>query len=366
MLDLETLQIIWWLLIAYMFIGFALTDGFDFGVGVLLPLVGKTDTERRVLINAIAPHWDGNQVWFVLAAGSVFAAWPPVYGTAFSLMYLPLMIILFALFLRPVGFDYRSKIGDPRWRNFWDWGIFVGSAIPSFLFGVAVGNLFQGVPFYFDEFQRAFVSGSLLDMLNPFALLSGVLGLSLLVLHGAVYAQLRTDGVVRQRLTQHAHRAALVAMLSFIAAGLWLWQGMEGYRINAAGMVDRQVGAWMEVYENWHMLVWPLTGLVGMVMASRNAGRNYGLAFIGSAVAIVGVLVTAAVTLFPFLVPSSTDLASSITIFNGTSSQYTLMVMLWAAALFLPAILLYTLWCYRALWGRITGKFIEDNSHSLY
>jgi len=364
--DYESLQLFWWLLISFMFIAFALTDGFDFGVGALLPFAAKTDTERRILINAIAPHWDGNQVWFVLAAGSVFAAWPPVYGTAFSLMYLPMMIILYALFFRPVGFDYRSKIEDPRWRNFWDWGIFAGSAIPSFLFGVAVGNLFLGVPFYFDDFMRPFVSGTLLGLLSPFALLSGVLSLSLLVLHGAVYAQLRTEGVVRKRLTSYAHLSAMVAMVSFIAAGVWLWLGINGYSMSNGNAVLRGEGRWLDVYSNWMMFVFPFIGLVGLIMASRNAGHSFGLAFAGSSLAITGVMSTAAITLFPFLVPSSTAINDSITVFNGTSSQYTLTVMMWAAIIFMPMIIVYTLWCYRAMWGRMTEAHIEKNSHSLY
>ncbi|MBL4711858.1 MAG: cytochrome d ubiquinol oxidase subunit II [Gammaproteobacteria bacterium] len=363
--DLETLQILWWALIGFMFIAFALTDGFDFGVGILLPFAAKTDTERRILINAIAPHWDGNQVWFVLAAGSVFAAWPPVYGTAFSLMYVPLMLILYALFLRPVGFDYRSKIEDSRWRTFWDWGIFVGSFVPAFLFGVAFGNLFLGMPFYFDEFERAFVSGTLLGMLHPFALLSGVLSLSLLVLHGATYASWRTEGIVKQRLSSYAFSASMIAMVSFIGGGVWL-MGINGYSEGPGNTVLHGEGLWLNIYDNWHMLALPLTGLIGLVIASRNAGSSPPLAFLGSSVAIIGVMATAGVTLFPFLVPSSTAINDSITIYNGSSSQYTLTVMMWAAAVFMPMIVVYTLWCYRAMWGRITEKHIEQNSHSLY
>lgn len=364
MLDYETLQVIWWLLICVMFIAFALTDGFDFGIGTLLPFAAKTDTERRILINAIAPHWDGNQVWFVLAAGAVFAAWPPIYGTAFSVMYVPLMLVLFALFFRPIGFDYRSKIEDPRWRNFWDWGIFCGSAIPALLFGVVIGNLLLGVPFYLDEFERPFVSGTLIGMLHPFALLSGLVGLSLLMLHGATYAVWRTEGEIRERLVAYSQWASIAAMLTFIAAGIWLWLGIDGYQVGSGDTVVR--GSWLVIYDNWHLLALPLTGLIGMVMASRNAGSSAPLSFLGSSLAIIGVMATAAATLFPFILPSSTSVNDSLTVFNGSSSQYTLMVMLWAAAIFVPLILAYTLWCYRAMWGRVTEKHIKDNSHSLY
>jgi len=364
--EYETLQLVWWLLIGTLFAGFALTDGFDIGVGALLPFVGKTDTERRILINAIAPHWDGNQVWFVLAAGAVFAAWPPVYGTVFSLMYLPMVLILFALFFRPVGFDYRSKLEDPRWRKFWDWGIFAGSAVPAFLFGVAFGNLFLGVPFQLDEFQRPLVSGTFFSMLHPFALLIGVLSLSLLVLHGAVYAQWRTEGVIRERLTVYARSAAQVAFASFVLAGIWLWSGIDGYRLDAAVQVSQAPGAWLDVYSHGEMILLPLLGMAGLIMASRNADRSPGRSFFGSSLAIFGVMATGGASLFPFIVPSSIAPADSLTVFNGTSSQYTLTVMMWAAIIFMPLVIGYTLWCYRAMWGRVTAKYIDQNSHSLY
>jgi len=363
--DYDTLQVIWWGLVGVLFMGFALTDGFDMGVGALLPFVGRSDTERRILINAIAPHWDGNQVWFILAAGAIFAAWPPVYGTAFSLFYVPLMVVLFALFFRPVGFDYRSKLEDARWRAFWDWGICAGSALPAFLMGVAFGNLFLGLPFTVDGLRRTLIDGSQLQLLHPFALVSGVLGLALLVLHGAAYAALRTDAVLQRRLVRAARGAALVAALAFAGAGLWLTV-IDGLQV-VQGTVLAVPGAWLDNYQRWPLLAaLPVMGLAGLALAALAVARRPWLAFAGSALAIVGVLGTGGFSLFPFIVPSSLDTAASLTIFNATSSRYTLTVMLAAALLFVPLILGYTLWAYRRLWGRVTGRVIEENSHTLY
>jgi len=174
MFDYETLKLIWWVLISVLLIGFVITDGFDMGVGALLPVIGKTDEERRMMINSIAPHWEGNQVWLVLAAGAIFAAWPTVYATSFSGFYVAMMLTLFALFFRPVGFDYRSKLADSRWRSSWDWGIFAGSTVPPIVFGIAFGNLLQGVPFTLDVYLRSTYHGSFFGLLNPFALLVGI------------------------------------------------------------------------------------------------------------------------------------------------------------------------------------------------
>jgi len=364
--DYETLQLLWWLVIGCLFTGFALTDGFDMGIGALLPFAGRTDTERRILINTIAPHWDGNQVWFVLAAGAVFAAWPPVYATAFSILYVPIMLILFALFLRPVGFDYRSKIEDPRWRSFWDWGIFCGSAIPAFLLGVAFGSLFTGLPYHLDNLQRPVASGSVLDLLQPFSLLSGVLSLSLLVLHGAVYAQLRTEGQLRQRLTDYVHTAALIAVTAFIGGGFWLWLGVDGYQLDCVFGVSRGHGAWLSLYSHGPALLLPASAIAGLILAGRYACRAPVVAFAGSSLAIIGVMATAGASLFPFILPSSTTPGDSITVFNGASSRYTLTVMMWVAVVFMPLILAYTLWCYRAMWGRLSAGHIEKNTHTLY
>jgi len=199
MLDYESLRLIWWILVAVLLVGYAIMDGFDLGVGTLLPFVAKTDIERRVLINAIGPTWDGNQVWLVLGAGAIFAAWPAIYATAFSGMYVAMLVVLFALFLRPVGFDYRSKIESPIWRTTWDYALFLGGMVPTVVIGVAYGNFLQGVPFHFDETFRSFYTGGFIDLLNPFALLAGFVSLSMLVMHGATFLLIKTEGVIQFR-----------------------------------------------------------------------------------------------------------------------------------------------------------------------
>ena len=203
-IDYYTLKLIWWLFVGVLLIGFALLGGFDLGVGTLLPFVGRTDAQRRVVLNAIGPTWEGNQVWFITAGGALFAAWPIVYATAFSGFYWALLLVLFALFFRPVGFEYRSKVEDPRWRSAWDWGLFVGGSVPALVFGVAFGNLLQGVPFHFDAFLRSYYTGSFWGLLNPFALLAGVVSLTMLVFHGAIYLQMRTEGDIQARARQSA------------------------------------------------------------------------------------------------------------------------------------------------------------------
>ena len=194
MFDYEVLRFVWWILIGVLLIGFAVTDGFDMGVGFLLPILGKTDTERRVMINAVAPHWDGNQVWLITAGGAMFAAWPQVYAAAFSGFYVAMILVLAALFFRPVGFDYRSKLENPKWRSMWDWGLFIGGFVPPLVIGVAFGNLLLGVPLQIDNQQYLTFTGNLFGLLNPYGLLAGVVGLMMIVTQGATYLQMRTTG----------------------------------------------------------------------------------------------------------------------------------------------------------------------------
>src|SRR5512135_1823013 len=233
MLDYETLKLIWWLLVGALLLGFAIMDGHDMGVGTLLPFAGKNDVERRILINTVGPHWDGNQVWFITAGGAIFAAWPLVYATAFSGFYWAMLAVLWALFFRPVGFDYRSKIESPAWRNTWDWGLFVGGFVPPLIFGVAFGNLLQGVPFHFDDSLRSYYTGSFWQLLNPFALLAGIVSSSMITFHGANYLMLRTEGDVYRRARLASTLFGLLTVATFLAAGLWVESGMNGYVITA-------------------------------------------------------------------------------------------------------------------------------------
>ena len=232
-MDYEALRFIWWVLIGVLLIGFVVTDGFDMGVASLLKIIGKSNDERRVMINSIAPHWDGNQVWLVTAGGALFAAWPTVYAASFSGFYIAMMLTLFALFLRPLAFEYRSKIDNELWRSRWDWALTAGSAIPALIFGVAFGNLLQGVPFHFDDLLRLEYTGSFWALLNPFALLAGVLSLLMIVNHGATYLQLKTEGQIKARAEAISSLLALVCAVVFVMAGGWLWVGIDGYIVTS-------------------------------------------------------------------------------------------------------------------------------------
>ena len=378
MLDYATLKLIWWLLVGVLLIGFAIMDGHDMGVGMLLPVVGQDDTERRVMINTIAPHWDGNQVWFITAGGAVFAAWPFVYATAFSGMYWALLLVLFALFFRPVGFEYRSKLPDPTWRKSWDWGIFAGSAVPALVFGVAFGNLFLGVPFRLDDTMRSFYSGSFWALLNPFALLFGVVSLTLITLQGATFLSHRTDGDLQARVKKTASLLAIVLMVAFSLGGFWVSR-IDGYVIQSIGdvggvlsplmkEVGRAPGAWFANYDKMPIL-WliPALAYVGgvVVLLALRAGWTL-LAFIGSSLACVSVILTAGVALFPFVLPSSEMPKASLTAWDATSSHFTLNVMLWVALIFTPIVVAYTGWAYRVMSGKVTRDFIVKNDKSLY
>jgi cytochrome d ubiquinol oxidase subunit II len=378
-LDYETLKLVWWLLVGILLIGFVITDGFDMGAGALLPFLGKNDEERRVIINTVGPHWDGNQVWFITAGGAIFAAWPAVYAAAFSGFYIAMLLVLFALFFRPVGFDYRSKIADPRWRNTWDWGLFVGGAIPALLFGVAFGNVILGVPFQLDEFLRPTYTGSFFGLLRPFALLAGVVSLSMLMAHGAVWLHMRAGSPVQERARKATIIAALVMFAAFSLAGVWLAMGIDGYRIISqpaldalpnplAKTVEVAAGAWMANYSTYPwMMAAPLLGLGGALATALLAWLNRpGFGFVTSSLAMSGVILTAGCSMFPFVMPSITVPSSSLTLWDAPSSHLTLTVMFWAAMIFVPIILAYTIWTYSVMWGRVTVEHIREHEHEAY
>lgn len=378
-LDYETLKFLWWVLVGVLFIGFAVTDGLDMGVGALLPFLGKTDEERRVIINTVGPHWDGNQVWLITAGGAIFAAWPLVYATAFSGFYFAMLLALFALFFRPVGFDYRSKIANPAWRNAWDWGLFIGGAVPALVFGIAFGNLLQGVPFHLDEFLRPYYSGSFFGLLNPFALLVGLVSLGMLVMHGAIWLQLRTAEPISSRAQVVAKQAGLATIVAFALAGVWLTVGVEGYKVVSMPALDatpnpltkaviREGYGWLANYaaHPW-TLIFPLLGFAGMglaILASMSNRAGWGLA--ASSLGLTGIIMTAGAAMFPFIMPSSTNPNSSLIAWDAVSSHLTLSVMFWAAVIFVPLIIGYTTWTYTKMWRRVTVEEIRAQDHLAY
>ena len=378
-LDYATLKFIWWALIGVLWLGFALTVGFDLGVAMILRYVGKTDDERRVAINAVAPHWDGNQVWLILAAGAIFAVWPNVYATAFSGMYLAMMILLFSLILRPPAFDYRSKLPDKKWRNTWDWILVVSGTVPSLIFGVAVGNLLLGLPFQFDEYLRSTWQGGFLDLLHPFALLAGLLSIAMFLMHGSTYLMMRSNLAVYTRAKKIASLVSIVVIALFAIGGVWIAFGIDGMRITdglePGGVanpmlktVELATGAWLDNYTKYPlMMIAPAMGLLGAfgVALLARAGKTT-LAFVNSCISVAGIILTAGFSMFPFIMPSSLNPNHSFTAWDATGSELAISISFWAAIIFVPIILAYTSWCYTKMWGPQTIKSIQKNDHSLY
>ncbi|TDL88105.1 cytochrome d ubiquinol oxidase subunit II [Meridianimarinicoccus aquatilis] len=382
LIDYEILRVIWWALLGVLLIGFALTDGFDMGVGALLPFVAKTDVERRVAINTVGPVWEGNQVWFILGGGAIFAAWPPLYAVSFSGFYLAMFAVLSALILRPVAFKYRSKRDDPRWRSTWDWALFVGGAAPALLFGVAVGNVLLGVPFHLTPDLMPMYDGTyygkFLGLLRPFALLAGVVSLSMLVMHGAAWLSLKAEGPVAERARTIGVRAGMVAAGGYALAGLWMAFGIDGFSLTGDVVRDgpsnplysevARGGTWLSAYlERPWIIFAPVMGFAGIGLAVRGlqAGREVST-LLWSKMAIAGIIASVGLTMFPFILPSTVDPTSSLTVWDASSSHLTLFVMLVATAIFMPLILLYTAWVYKVLWGKVTEDDVNGNSHSLY
>lgn len=377
LLTYETLRVIWWVLLGVLLIGFAATDGFDLGVGMLLPFAGQTDMERRVVINTIGPVWEGNQVWLVLGGGAIFAAWPPLYAVSFSGFYIAMFAILAALILRPVGFKYRSKRESARWRGNWDWALFVGGFVPSLIFGVAVGNVLQGVPFRLGSDLRIFYDGGFFGLLNPFALLCGLLSVAMLAMHGSAWLVLKTSGPVAGRTRRFGSWAAMATVLLYAAGGLALWLFVDGYRI--AGAIDPNgpsnplaktveiaPGAWFANYaaHPW-MLAAPALGFLGALGAlwSLNSGREVRTLLL-SKLAIFGIISSVGLSMFPFILPSSVMPGASLTVWDASSSHLTLFIMLVCTGIFLPIIALYTSWVYKVLWGKVEEKDITEGGHA--
>lgn len=374
MFDYGTLREIWWLLLGVLLIGFALTDGYDLGVGAILRLLGKDDVERRMVIEAIEPNWEGNQVWFILGGGAIFAAWPALYAVSFSGFYFAMLLVLLALILRPVGFVFRNKLPNPAWRNTWDWALTIAGAVPALVFGVAFGNLFLGAPFQFSDAMRVSYDGGLLDLLRPFALLAGGVSLAMLVMHGASFVAMRVEHPIGARARRIARIAAVATAVTFIAAGVWLLR-LDGHVITSTidplapsnplyKQVGMQPGGWLG---NYHSYPWIMAapiavviGLLGVLLA-----RRPGWAFIASGLSVAGIILTAGFSLFPFLLPSSRHPAHGLTVWDASSSELTLKIMLLATAVLLPIVLAYTTWAFRVMRGQVTRQHVIE-SEELY
>lgn len=384
--DYETLRIIWWLLLGVLLIGLAVMDGFDMGVAFLNPILGKTDLERRAIINTVGPVWEGNQVWLITGGGAIFAAFPLVYATAFSGFYIAMLAVLISLILRPVSFEFRNKFPENR-RWIFDLGLFLSGLLPPLVFGVAFGNLFQGVPFYLDDMQLPhYVAGDgfmgwlggFFALLNPLGLLCGLVSVAMLTAHGAVYLAVKTEGVLRQRAVRTATLMTIVWAVLFAIGGLWIGH-VNGYAIlgqiahdgpsnPAAKQVGREVGVWLANFRAYPILyaVPGLAFLGGALTLVLLRLRLHATAFIPSGLMVGGTIATAGFALFPFLMPSSHTPAHSLTVWDATSSPLTLWLMTLAAAIFVPIVLAYTAWVFRVLRGPVKEEHIRDNQNSFY
>ncbi|HNT25009.1 MAG TPA: cytochrome d ubiquinol oxidase subunit II [Anaerolineales bacterium] len=320
------LNIVWFVLIAVLYTGFFVLEGFDFGVGILLPFLGKTDTERRSIINTIGPHWDGNEVWLVTAGGATFAAFPHWYATLFSGFYLPLFLLLMALILRGVSFEFRSKDDNPTWRATWDWAIFTGSLVASILLGVAFANLLRGVPI--DASMR--YTGGFFNLLNPYALIAGVATVLVFILHGALFLSKKTTGVLVERAQQTARRTWLPALIALITL-------LIGTLIDTDLLQHR--GVWGSL-----VVILPLAAILLTGYFIRR--QRDGWAFVMTCLTVAFTVTAFFVALFPRVMVSSSDPAWSLTIYNAASGPYTLNIMVIVALIFTPFVLVYQGWSY--------------------
>ncbi|MFT0532589.1 cytochrome d ubiquinol oxidase subunit II [Castellaniella hirudinis] len=375
--DFSTLRVIWWVLLGLLLTGFAIMDGFDLGIAAALPLVARTDTERRIVLNVVGPVWEGNQVWLILSGGAVFAAWPLLYAMSFSGFYLAMLLLLLTLILRPLCFQYRSKMAGARWRGTWDALLCAGGVVAALVFGVAVGNVILGVPFDYEAATlRPYYQGSLMGLFTPFPLLCGVLALCMMLKHGAILLAWKTEGAIAARARALARLGGLLTALLFALAGAWVAWGLQGYAI--VGFIDYDAiatplgkavqvapGAWMHNYGHWP-LMWlaPAAGVLGAVLATVLVGRpNKAWAFLASAASLAGILWTFGLSLFPFLLPSSLNPNVSLTVWDASSSPLSLWIMLLATAFFLPIIIAYTAWVYRIMRGKVTEKNLEGHAY---
>lgn len=372
------LKLVWVLVLGGLLAAIGIMMGMDMGVGTLLRFVGKTDAERRVALNIIGPHWEGNQVWFILSGALIFAAFPTLYATSFSVFYVVMILLLFSMILRPIAFEYRSKVPAERWRTRWDWAFLVSGAVPMILYGAAMGNVLQGVGFHFDWNGQYHQDESfLLYILNPFALFCGMLSLALSIYQGGAMLMIRGEGLIYSRARRYAVAAGFVAGLLFVAGGVWV-HFINGYSL-AAGVnpamaatpmhavpVTVARGAWLNNFHTYPAL-WaiPAAGVLAMFLGAVSLGVGRpALGWWLGAVAWTATIATAGASMFPFLMPSNTSPGQSLTLWNSTSSFYTLGWMLFFSGIFIPAIIAYTSWAFAVMRGKVRAEDVAGNDHA--
>jgi cytochrome d ubiquinol oxidase subunit II len=359
------LKLTWWLLLGVLLAGLAIMVGMDMGVGTMLRYVARTDKERRIVLNVIGPHWDGNQVWFILGGGAIFAAWPTIYATAFSGLYVVMLILLWSMIVRPLGFEYRSKLPSARWRNIWDWSLFVSGFIPMFVYGAAMGNMLLGVPFHFGWNMQSYYTGSFLSLFNPFAILAGLLSVSMSIYQGGTMIMNRTEGQIYERARRACILWGIFALILFTVGGIWVSR-MKGFEITGGAIpgapanplrktVAMVPGAWLNNYKA-EPILWAVpfltyaSLLIGMLMV--RGGRSHTAWWLGAA-AWIGILGTVSAAMFPFLMPSNTYPSQSLTVWDASSSPRTLGWMLGAALVFVPVVVTYTSWAFWVMRGKV-------------
>ena len=378
LISYDVLRVIWWLLLGILLVGFAVTDGFDLGAAALLRATGKTDVERRVVINTIGPVWEGNQVWLILGGGAIFAAWPQLYAISFSGFYLAMFAVLVCLILRPVAFKFRSKREGAAWRNGWDWVLTLSGWGAALVFGVAMGNVLLGVPFRLSDDMRIYWDGSFFDLFTPFALLCGLVSLTMLLMHGAAWLVFKTEGAVQARATRWGVLAAVLTTVLFAGAGVWLAQ-LSGFvlteAMNTTGPSNPMLksatvgqGAWMANYAKQPLLwIVPALGVIMPLIAALGMKlRREWLGLLSSGLGIAGIVLSVGVSMFPFILPSSVNPQFSLMVWDASSSHLTLFIMLVSTIIFLPIILAYTSWVFHIMRGKVKEEEIEGGKGHAY
>lgn len=371
------LKLIWAGLLCVLLIGLGLMVGMDMGVGTLLRFVGRNDAERRTALNIIGPHWDGNQVWFILGGGAIFAAFPTLYATSFSVFYIVMILLLFSMILRPVAFEYRSKVNARFWRASWDWAFLISGFLPMFVYGAAFGNILQGVGYHFIWSGQYFQDESFWGyLINPFAILCGLMAVSLSVYQGGIMLMMRSESPIYERARRYASIAGIVAAFLFAVGGVWISK-INGFVLESGNpamqpnpMYGQQVsvheGAWLHNFVA-HPILWavPVLGILFMLGGSAVARRNMPhLAWWFGLGSWLGTIGTVASAMFPFFMPSTTAPNHSLTIWNSSGSAYGLTCMVIVACIFVPIIICYTSWCFYIMRGKVKTSDIIKDHHS--
>ena len=369
------LKVIWWLLLGVLFMGIGIMIGQDMGVGTSLRYLGRTDHERRAVLNMIGPHWDGNQVWFVLGGGAIFAAFPTVYATLFSGLYIVMLLLLWSMIIRPLGFEYRNKLDCPKWRERWDWMLFLSGFVPMLVFGTAVGNALMGFPFRFNDIMQSFYPHGFgfYTLFNPFSvIICGLMAVALSLYQAGAMVSLRSEGIILARAKRMMGAAVAVAIVLFTVGGIWLSQ-LNGYA--PSGLIDPAMpanplassatmvkGAWLHnFFAHPALFIVPILVYIALLAGLWFARRNRPQwAWWSGAIAWMATIGTLGAAMFPMLAPSYANINQSLTVWNASSSLRTLAWMLGFAVLFIPLILFYTSWAFRVMRGKIRPEDIAE------